>query len=232
MTYIKLPRLLFSGAIVLLLVHGVGAGASSSVRTEAALQATAPGNDASNCTALAATPAGTMRATVAATLAATNAPTTEATLAATENISGISAGAPLRFVSFLPTDIRFNPDPDKPVALVIVFSLIFDNQLAEQVHIAAPRFQLAINDVPWGMLSSTDFQTGQLSGHAEQGIVLQSLTIISKTMPEQQAVLACLKAHVPLDLTLTGTLDVYPGGVKQSVAVHLVTPQIVVREQP
>src|SRR5579859_1173493 len=104
----------------------------------------------------------TGEATTAATIAAIdcNAPTasptaasTQATVTATPEAAPTSlatqqATDPIKFVSFLPTDIRFNPDPQKPVALVIVFSLIFQNQLNTALHIEHPRFRLAIDDVP------------------------------------------------------------------------------------
>ena len=164
-------------------------------------------------------------------------PSMGATLAATTDATPMilatqDASEPVRYVSFLPTDFRFNPNADKPVVLVMVFSLIFQNQLDTTLRIEKPHFQLAINGVPWGDLSSTDFQMGQLTGHAEQGIVLQSLTLINKTTPAQRCVLTCLKTYQPVDLTLTGTLDAFPGGNKQTVSGTLVTQQVIVREHP
>jgi hypothetical protein len=141
-----------------------------------------------------------------------------------------AADAPVQFTSFLPTDLRFNPDTQKPVAMVIVFSLIFQNRLDSALHIESPRFKLAIDGVPWGNLSSTDFQTGQMLSHAEQGIVLQSLTLFAKITPDQAAIVPCLVAHQPVDLTLSGTI--LAGDTPQPVAVNLTTRQVIIRERP
>lgn len=138
-----------------------------------------------------------------------------------------SGDAPLVPVSFVPTDIHFNPSAEAPFALITVYSLVFQSQSAGVLHIEKPHFQLAIDGVPWGELVSTDFQTGQLMPHATQGIVLQNLTIIAKSTPEQQRILECLKAGQSVDVTLTGTLDAYPNGVKQAVDLTLTTPQVV-----
>ncbi len=196
-----------------ILVAFNGAARKLQVTGEATVTATLPAID---CNAPLASP------TAASTYTATPeaAPTSLATQQATD---------PIKFVSFLPTDIRFNPDPQKPVALVIVFSLIFQNQLNTALHIEHPRFRLAIDDVPWGDLSSTDFQTGDMPAQAQQGIVLQSLTLINNTTPAQQAVLPCLKTGDPVDLTLTGTMDAFPNGTKQGVGVRLISPQVIIR---
>lgn len=181
-------------------------------------------------------PAATATASVttAATAIMTTVPTAAATLLsptpAATSLATQDATAPLQLTSFLPTDIRFNPNPEKPVALVMVFSLIFRNQQADMLHVEAPRFRLAIDGIDWGELSSTDFQTGQLSANAEQSIVLQSLFITPKANADQQAVLTCLRTFQPVDLTLSGTINVFPGGTKQIISATLLTPGIVVRE--
>ncbi len=169
-----------------------------------------------------ASPSATAEATSEATLEAT----VEVTSEATAEISDV----PLQLDSFMPTDIHFNPDADQPFALITVYSLIFQNQLNQALHIEKPHFQLTINDVDWGELVSTDFQTGVLQPYAIQGIVLQNLTIIAKTTPAQQAILTCLKTYQPVDLTLTGTLDVFPNGIKQTLPLTLTTRQVVLRE--
>lgn len=169
-------------------------------------------------------PMSTASATV--TASATMQATVEVTAEATQGVN-----APIQYVSFTPTDIRFNPNREKPFALITVYSLIFKSQMGSSLHIEKPQFQLAINKVPWGVLASTDFQTGDLMPYATQGIVLQNLLIIAKATPDQQVILECLKAHQPVDLTLTGTLDAFPDGSKQSVGVTLTTRQIVLHER-
>ena len=225
----KLTRLCFCAALVFAVIT-ITSGPSAVLNAADATAEPAASSTAvisAKCDSLASLLPAT--ATLPATAAAVM--TTEPTMAATiPSVATASAADPLQLISFLPTDIRFNPNPDKPVALVIVFSLIFKNQLNDALHVEAPRFQLAINGVNWGALSSTDFQTGQLAAGAEQSIVLQSLTIISQAKAEQQPVFACLRTHQPVDLTLSGTINVFPGGVKQIITATLVTSQIVVTE--
>ncbi len=227
----KLTRLFVGGTIVLVSLQLFSNPAAS--RTALMAQTTEQAITQAASTEATATGCGCDRSAATPTLPST--PSTGATLAATADATPMilatqDASAPVRYVSFLPTDFRFNPNPDKPVVLVMVFSLIFQNQQESALRVEKPRFQLAINGVPWGDLSSTDFQMGQLAGHAEQGIVLQSLTLISKTTPAQRCVLTCLKTYQPVDLTLTGTLDTFPGSNKQTVSGTLVTRQVVVRE--
>ncbi len=212
MYFMKLSRLL---CISILSLMAVVIMANSSQGITAAQSSTVEATSDATCGVTAATEVAPLQTVTPAT----------ATLEATQD-----AIAPVHYISFTPTEIRFNPNPDKPFALITVYSLIFQNQLNGSLHIEKPQFQLAINDVPWGTLVSTDFQTGQLLPHAVQGIVLQNLTIISKTTPAQQAILECLKMHQPVDLTLTGTMDAYPNGTKQQVAVTLTSRQVVLSE--
>ncbi len=217
-------KLLGSVACLILTIGiaGTAQGQSAASRPNRA-QATAAASSivpSSPCNAV-STPAATELATPAATVTVT--PTLAATTAATPDNTLI------RLVSFAPTDIHFNPDPVKPVAVIIVFSFIFQSQSAESLHIESPRFQLAIDDVAWGALSSTDFQTGTLPANGEQGIVLQSLTLVKQTTPAQGAILACLRDQQPVTLTLSGTLNAFPGGVKQSIVVNFTTEPIIVR---
>ncbi|MHB8630102.1 MAG: hypothetical protein ACYDBJ_28155 [Aggregatilineales bacterium] len=161
---------------------------------------------------------------------ATVSATTQATAQAVATvIATASADSPLRFNSFLPTDFRFNPNPDKPVALIMVFSLIFQNERDDALTVQHPRFQLAIDDVPMGDLTSSDFQTGSLNPHATEGIVLQTLLLVPRATDSQKLVLECIKNGVPVDLSLYGTIETYPGGTKQIVNVSLLTPQTVIR---
>jgi hypothetical protein len=169
--------------------------------------------------ALTATPPS---ATAEATAEATGTP--EATSEATEAVQ-----TPLRFVSFEATDIKFNPNEDKPVVVIMVFSLVFQNSTRETLQLRAPKFQLAIDDVPWGEVASTDFQTGQLLAGATQGIVLQSLTFSSKTSPQQQTVLECIKQGYPVDLRLTGTISQLVGDTMQAIEVDFRTPQTLIQ---
>ncbi len=118
------------------------------------------------------------------------------------------------------------------MALVIVFSLIFQSESDSEMSVQHPRLKLAIDGVPWGDLSSTDFQTGTLRAHATQGIVLQSLLLVPRATDDQKAMLECIRNSIPVDLTLTGTFEAYPGGAKQIVDISFVTPQTVIRPHP
>src|SRR5579859_2584931 len=228
----KLARLLLPGAAPTLSVLALlllGSPAQSPVAAQQATEGpTTPSVCAAKATATAQASeiAGT---TEAATLSATQATTLELTPEVTSEATQ-EAEAPVHFISLMPTDIHFNPSLDKPVALVTVYSLIFENELSVPLHIEKPVFQLTINKVTWGAMVSTDFQTGEMQAHATQGIVLQNLTIVTSTNAQQKVILDCLKTYQPVDLTLTGTLDAYPNGTKQRVTVTLVTRQVVLRE--
>jgi hypothetical protein len=218
----RLNKFVHIAAIMFLLVLMLNLPSTGAAADSTPDATTASTQDVPNCTQASASATGT--ATADATLTATSQATTEATSLATQ-----AADAPLNFVSFLPTDMKFNPSNDKPVVVVMVFSLIFQNRLGEALHVENPQFQLSIDNVTWGKVASTDFQTGQLLAHATHGIVLQSLTIVGKTTDAQKAILECLKNNIPVDLTLTGTVDAFPGGNKQTVSVTLITRHIVIR---
>lgn len=174
--------------------------------------------------ALAATPASGTAATEEATqLALTAAVTTTAAAPAATN----EVNTALQFIDLEPFDVRFNPNRDKPFVVIMSFTLFFKNQLNETLDVRTPRFQLSIDQVAWGDLASTDFQMGKLQANARQGIVLQSLMVMNKATDPQKAVLECVKAKAPVDLVLTGTIDVYPDGTKQTLTVDLVTKQVV-----
>lgn len=156
--------------------------------------------------------------------------TVEATLEGTaEATADLSDPSPLRVTGFEATDIKFNPSEDKPVVVIMVFSLVFQNTTQETLQLRAPKFQLAIDDVPWGNVASTDFQTGQLLAGATQGIVLQSLTFSSKTSPQQQTVLECIRQGYPVDLRLTGTISQQLGEDLQAIPLDFTTPQTLMK---
>lgn len=173
--------------------------------------------------------------TIAARCAAPVQPATpemSATLPATmPAVATSEQGAILRFIAFEPTDIKFNPSAEKPVVVVIVFSLVFENELNETIRIENPQFELSIEGVSWGKIASTDFQVGQMLANATQGIVLQSLTIMAKATDAQKAVLECLKNKHPVTLTLTGTMDVTRNGEKQKAQASLSIPNTIFRER-
>jgi hypothetical protein len=133
----------------------------------------------------------------------------------------------IKFINLEPFDLKFNPNPDKPFAVVMNFTLFFENQLSSSLEVRKPQFQMSIEGVPWGDLASTDFQMGQIQGKSTHGIVLQSLTLIKKATPEQLAVLECIKANQPVQIELTGTLDIYPEGEKQTISVDMTVADLV-----
>ena len=137
--------------------------------------------------------------------------------------------APLHFNTFLPTDVKFNPDTKNPVVVIMVFSLVFQNQLNQSIDLRAPKFKLAIDSVDWGDIASTDFQMGQLLANATQGIVLQSLTFANKTTDAQKTVLDCIENQRPVDLTLSGTIQVTVGDQEQTIEVELTSPDVIIQ---
>lgn len=161
----------------------------------------------------------------------TETPSTDATEAveATPEATVLAADVPLHFESFTSTDVNFNPTKDQPVVVLIVFSLIFQNQLNQSIDVRAPKFQLAIEGIPWGEVASTDFQMGQLLANATQGIVLQSLTFVNTTSDDQKAVLECIENERPVDLTLTGTIDTYVDDEQQTIQVEFTSPDVIIQ---
>jgi len=152
----------------------------------------------------------------------------EATAEAT--VIGIQqSDAPIHFDTFLPTDVKFNPDTKNPVVVIMVFSLVFQNQIDQTVELRAPKFKLAIDGIEWGDIASTDFQMGQLRAHGTQGIVLQSLTFVNKTTDAQKAVLPCIENLHPVDLTLTGTIEATVGDQQQTIEVELTSPNVIIQ---
>lgn len=136
----------------------------------------------------------------------------------------------VKFINFEPFDLKFNPSEDNPFAVVMNFTLFFENQLSTSLEVRKPQFQMALEDIPWGDLASTDFQMGQIQGKSTHGIVLQSLTLIRKATPEQLLVLDCIKNDQPVRLVLTGTLDIYPAGEKQTIPVTITLTDLVFTE--
>ncbi len=137
--------------------------------------------------------------------------------------------AAIHFNTFLPTDIKFNPDTKNPVVVIMVFSLVFQSQLDQSVELRTPKFKLAIEGVDWGDIASTDFQMGQLRAHGTQGIVLQSLTFVNKTNDAQKALLDCIENERPVDLTLTGTIDATIGDQQQIIEVEVTSPNVIIQ---
>ncbi len=214
MRYLKLILTVNTIVVVVLLLSASGG------HTPVAAQATPGATPFTPSCALAAPM--TPEPTAAATSPAKSAATPFATQ---------MADAPLRFTEFLIGDIKFNPDVNNPFAIVMVFTLVFANQEKSSLEVQHPQFQLSIEGVPWGDLASTDFQMGRLQSGSSMGIVLQNLTILSKTTEAQKAVLECLKTSRPVDVGLTGTLEAYPGGNRQIVSVSLLLKQVVLRSR-
>jgi hypothetical protein len=208
-------------AVILMIVVGLIGFASVAYAQDATPEVTP--SAIPDCAALPkATPA------VEAVVESTETPAPEATLEST--ITGSQdANAPLHFDTFTPTDVNFNPDKKQPVVVIMVFSLVFQNQLNQSIEVRSPRFQMAIDGVPWGDVASTDFQTGQLLANATQGIVLQSLTFVNNATDDQKLVLTCIENEHPVDLTLTGTMDVTVDGKAQTISIELTSPDVIIR---
>jgi hypothetical protein len=156
----------------------------------------------------------------------TRTPTPEATEEA--NVLTIEADeGPLEFTDYHVNEARFNPNPEKPAALNIMASLHFQNTSRERLEVRSPRFALKINGVEWTNLTSTDFQIGRLQPGAGQGIELQSLLIIRKATEEQEPILEDIKAGLPVDLEITGTILVYPQGKEQTLEVTITLEKVI-----
>ena len=135
--------------------------------------------------------------------------------------------APLEYLTLEPFDLKFNPNEEQPFAVIMNFTLFFQNRLQTWLEVRRPRFTLTIEGVDWGDLVSTDFQMGQIQGGARQGIVLQSLTILNRATDAQMQVLDCIRDHVPVDLALEGSLEAYPNDERQVVAVQMRVEDVV-----
>ena len=205
---------------LLITVMGLVGFASIAYAQDATPEVTLPAIP--DCTAI------TETTPAAESVEATETPAPEVTLEPT--ITGSQdVDAPLHFDTFTPTDVNFNPDKKQPVVVIMVFSLVFQNQLNQSIEVRSPRFQLAIEGVAWGDVASTDFQTGQLLANATQGIVLQSLTFVNQANNDQKMVLTCIENERPVDLTLTGTIDVTVDGKQQIISIELTSPDVIIR---
>ena len=129
-------------------------------------------------------------------------------------------GTILALGDFTANEARFNPSAENPKALIMMFSLTFTNMTGERLDVRYPRLTLTINGVEWGELASTDFQIGRLQPHASQTIELQSLTLHKRLTEEQLPIWTAILNQEPLDLIVTGTIQVFPGGDEQTLTVE------------
>lgn len=138
--------------------------------------------------------------------------------------------AELRFVALDVHQAFFNPDKANPVFLNMMSSFEFVNQHPANLEIKYPEFKLTINGIPWTDLVSTDFQIGRLPPQATQSIELQSVLYMNKLTPAQKDVLELIKAGQPVDLKLSGTIEVYPNGQKKILDVEFMVDKVVLSE--
>lgn len=134
---------------------------------------------------------------------------------------------PIEFIGFEVNEARFNPNADRPAALNIMSSLDFKNISGGRLEVRYPRLTLKINGVEWTDLASTDFQIGRLQAGAVQGIELQSLLIVRRATDEQKEILETIKQGMPVDLEISGTIQVYPQGKEQTLNVTITLNEIV-----
>lgn len=125
----------------------------------------------------------------------------------------------LAFGDLTANEARFNPDADDPKALVMMFSLTFINMTGDRLEVRYPRLTLTINGVEWSELTSTDFQIGRLQADASQTIELQSMTLHKKLTDEQRPVWEAILNQEPLDLDITGTIQVFPNDEEQTLTI-------------
>lgn len=145
----------------------------------------------------------------------------------TPEVSDESAVPLLRTLSFEPYDIRFNPNAEQPFAVVMNFTLEFENTLAVPLNVRRPQFELAIEGVEWGELVSTDFQMGRIQAGAKYGIALQNLTLVNKATETQKAVLACIAERIPVDLHVSGSIEALPGEQAERVPLDVFVGAVV-----
>lgn len=134
---------------------------------------------------------------------------------------------PLSSTEIEPFDVRFNPNRDKPFAVVMNFTLTLQNNLEEDLEVKNPAFELSLDGVEWGELVSTDFRMGHIQGQRTHGIVLQNLLLIKNVTEEQTAVLDCIKAGAPIDVRVSGTVNAYPGGEETVLIIDLTADDLI-----
>jgi hypothetical protein len=161
--------------------------------------------------------------TEAATAEATDISTPEVTAEATE--TGVEA--PIHYLELEPFDLRFNPNAEAPFAVVMNYTLFFENTLPRSLDVRRPQFTLEIEGVDFGDMASTDFAMGQIQGGAEFGIVLQHLTLLNRASEGQKQVLECIRLGQPVDVTVRGQLESYPEEDVVIVPVEMTVADVV-----
>jgi hypothetical protein len=134
---------------------------------------------------------------------------------------------PLSATMIEPFDVRFNPNRDKPFAVVMNYTLTLQNNLTDDLEARNPAFALTLDGVEWGELVSTDFRMGHIQGLRTHGIVLQNLMLMKNATDAQKAVLECIKAGTPIDARVYGTVNVYPGGIEKILDIDLTAEDLV-----
>lgn len=153
--------------------------------------------------------------------------TPEATLIPAPEVTVELASEPLSATVIEPFDVRFNPNRDKPFAVVMNYTLTLQNNLTEDLEVRNPAFGLTLDGVEWGELVSTDFRMGHIQGQRTHGIVLQNLLLIKNVTDSQMAVLDCIRAGAPIDVRVSGTVNAYPGGTETVLEIDLTAEDLV-----
>lgn len=153
---------------------------------------------------------------------ATEVITPEVTAEATETVE-----LPIRYLELEPFDLRFNPNAEAPFAVVMNYTLFFENTLPRSLDVRRPAFTLEIEGVDFGELASTDFAMGRIQGGAEFGIVLQHLTLLNRASDGQKQVLECIRLGQPVNVTVRGQLETYPEEDVVIVPVEIMAIEVV-----
>ena len=132
----------------------------------------------------------------------------------------------LAFLDYQVNEARFNPSVEAPTAVNIMASMTFQNTSAERLEVKFPRFAMDINDVFWSDLASTDFQIGRLQPGAQQTIELQSLLLLARATPEQLAVIEAIVGAERVDLRISGTVLIFPGGEEITVEAEFLLDDV------
>lgn len=133
----------------------------------------------------------------------------------------------LVFTDFHVNEARFNPSVENPTALTIMSSTTFHNASGERLAVRFPRFKLEINGVYWTDLASTDFQIGRLQANGALTIELQSLLLMKNVNEKQQPVVEAIQAGEAVDITISGTILIFPDG-NETVVSMVITQENVV----
>jgi hypothetical protein len=140
---------------------------------------------------------------------------------AEESLSIAADSELLLITDYHVNEARFNPSVENPAALTIMSSLSFENASGDRLAVRFPRLRLEIDGVVWTDLASTDFQIGRLQANSSQTIELQSLLLMGQVTEEQQPIIEKIKNGEAVNLSILGTILIFPNDVETTVNIEI-----------